>query len=140
MASEVTTNDDTKDYAAYEKRFDELNEGLLKAYAAGFSKALETFDVQVDFDTDPESLQENRFVTESHYYFWDGRLKPLELFLRDQFDLDENEGRPAPRCYDDRCGEEATHISTGEDVLCPQHSHDEDAPLSIFDEYEVRNE
>ncbi|MWG36219.1 hypothetical protein [Halomarina oriensis] len=140
MASEVTINDDTEDYAEYEARCDELNEGLLKAYAAGFSKALETFDVQVDFDTDPESIQENRFVMESHYYFWDGRLKPLKLFLRDQFHLDEDDDRAAPRCYEDGCDEEATHVSAGGDVLCGEHRHDGDAPLAVFEDYEVNDE
>lgn len=72
----------------YEEKLDELNRGLLTAYAAGFSQAVETFDLDPDFSTDVESLRENGAVAENHYYFWDGRTKPLEFWLREQFGID----------------------------------------------------
>lgn len=72
----------------YEEKLDELNRGLLTAYAAGFAKAVETFDLGPNFSTDVDSLRDNRAVSESHYYFWDGRVKPLKHWLRKEFEID----------------------------------------------------
>lgn len=69
-------------YEQYEEKSDELWEGLLTAYCAGFAKAAETFD---DRDIDVENLKGNDLVTESHYYFWDGRELPLQFWLEQQF-------------------------------------------------------
>jgi len=74
-----------RDIQKFEEKMDELNDGLLEAYAAGFSKAVETFDVEPDFSTDVESLKSNGAVQEAHYYYWDGRVKPLVLWLEDKF-------------------------------------------------------
>ena len=71
----------------FEEKIDELNDGLLEAYAAGFSKAVETFDVDPDFSTDVESLKNNGAVQEAHYYYWDGRVKPLVHWLKDEFEV-----------------------------------------------------
>ena len=78
-------------FDAYEEKMDELNEGLLEAYAAGFAQAVETFDVDAAFRTDVESLRKNGAVQESHYYHWHGQAKPLEFWLREQFGLDGRE-------------------------------------------------
>lgn len=81
---------ETDELERFERKKDELHDGLLTAYAAGFSKAVETFDLDPDFDTNVNSLRENRAVAECHYYFWDGRTLPLEFWIRDQFDLDND--------------------------------------------------
>lgn len=73
----------------YEEKMDELNRGLLEAYAAGFSKAVEAFEVDADFRTDVESLCKNGAIQESHFYHWDGKSKPLELWLKEQFEVGE---------------------------------------------------
>jgi len=68
----------------WEEKMDELNGGLLKAYAAGFSQAVETFDVETDINTDVDALTNNEAIQMQHYYFWDGRSKPLELWLKEE--------------------------------------------------------
>ncbi|EMA01803.1 hypothetical protein C437_15326 [Haloarcula vallismortis ATCC 29715] len=74
----------------YEQKRDELNEGLLEAYAAGFAKAKEVYDIERGA-TDVRTLMQIEAITESHYYYWDGRTKPLTHWLRDQFDLDDDQ-------------------------------------------------
>ncbi|MHC3382099.1 hypothetical protein [Haloarcula sp. H-GB5] len=78
------TDFETKNDAdTYEEKRDELNDGLLTAYAAGFRQAVETFDIDADFDTSVSELKQNDAISEAHYYFWDGRKKPLQFWLRD---------------------------------------------------------
>ena len=77
----MATDANEIDLEPWEERMDELNDGLLEAYAAGFSQAVETFDLDPDFDTDPAALKDNEKVQEAHFYYWDGRTKPLELWL-----------------------------------------------------------
>jgi len=84
--------DATERFDEFVERLDELNDGLLEAYAAGFSQAVETFDIDADFDTSVSGLKKNGAVAENHYYYWEGRSKPLELWLREQFRLDEPGG------------------------------------------------
>ena len=67
-------------------------DGLLTAYCAGFAKAAEAIDGQ---DPDVEDLKANDLVTESHYYFWEGRTLPLEFWLQDQFGVEQYEGDEA---------------------------------------------
>jgi hypothetical protein len=88
-----SSTSDMDQFDEYEKKLEELNEGLLRAYAAGFSLAVESLDVDPDFSTDVDSLMNNHAVIERHYYFWDGKVKPLELWLQEQFDIlpDEDE-------------------------------------------------
>lgn len=92
MSSEETDQhgggDQHDDFEAFEEKMDELNDGLLSAYAAGFQKALEVYDIHPDIETDLKSLKNHRGLSEDHYYFWDGRTKPLEFWLREQFGLD----------------------------------------------------
>jgi len=78
------------DFEAYEEKLDELNDALLEAYAAGFAKAVETSDIDPGFDADPKQLKELEVIQESHFYYWDGRQKPLKGWLREQF-LDDEE-------------------------------------------------
>ena len=80
--------DDTERWDEYEEKLDELNEGLLKAYAAGFAKAKEVYDIEKG-PSDHRELMQTEGVLESHYFFWDGRTKPLEFWLLEQFGLDE---------------------------------------------------
>lgn len=90
------TNDQTQDKTEQEKYFenlDELDEGLLESYAAGFSKAVKTFGIDTPFDTDVRELRENGAIAKCHYYYWDGRTKPLEFWLEDQFDFEFGPGR-----------------------------------------------
>jgi hypothetical protein len=87
----MATAPEQDNFDAYEEKLDELNEGLLEAYAAGFSQAVETFEVDADFSTDVTSLQQNGAVQESHYYYWDGRTKPLKFWLREQFGVDASD-------------------------------------------------
>ncbi|MDS0258540.1 helix-turn-helix domain-containing protein [Haloarcula sp. S1CR25-12] len=68
-----------------ESKIDELNDGLLEAFAAGFSQAVETFDIDADFDTSVSALKDNDALAEHHWYYWDGRSKPLEYWLRAEF-------------------------------------------------------
>lgn len=75
---------------AYQAKMDELNDGLLEAYAAGFAKAKETYGVERG-PNDVQALMQTEGVSSSHFYYWDGRSKPLEFWLRDQFGLDESE-------------------------------------------------
>lgn len=86
MSEESTSG--TEQFDEFEAKLEEMNEGLLEAYAAGFSLAVETFDVDPEFSTEIEDLMRNEGVAERHYYYWDGRSKPLELWLHDQFEID----------------------------------------------------
>lgn len=74
---------------ALNERRAELNNGLREAYAAGLAKAVEQFDIDADFDTDVRSLKDNEFVAESHFYYWEGRTRPLEYWLPVQFGVEE---------------------------------------------------
>jgi len=73
------------DFEGYEEKLDELNDGLLEAYAAGFAKAVETSDIDPEFDADARKLKEVPVIQESHFYYWDGRQKPLKAWLRQHF-------------------------------------------------------
>jgi hypothetical protein len=77
---------DTDSIEAFEDKMDELNEGLLEAYCAGFSEAVETFDVDTDRSTDVRSLKRSELLQQKHYYYWDGRSMPLERWLSEEFD------------------------------------------------------
>lgn len=82
---------DAEAFEAYEDKLDELNEGLLEAYAAGFAKAKEVYDITKGWK-DVQALMETEGVSEGHYYYWDGRTKPLAPWLREQYDIgDESE-------------------------------------------------
>ncbi|MFC5277859.1 hypothetical protein ACFPM1_03625 [Halorubrum rubrum] len=72
-------------FEAYERKTDEVWEGLEESYAAGFSKAIEVFDIETDAPRDPSRLKETEFIGESHYYYWEGRTLPLESYLQEQF-------------------------------------------------------
>lgn len=82
--------DETDQFDEYEEKLDELNEGLLEAYAAGFSKAKEVYDITKG-PRDVQALMDTEGVSENHYYYWDGRTKPLLFWLREQFDIDSDE-------------------------------------------------
>lgn len=82
-----TPLDGTEKWDQYEEKLDELNEGLLDAYAAGYAKAVEDFDIDEVPVTNADELREWRYIAECSYYFWDGRTKPLELWLREQFGI-----------------------------------------------------
>lgn len=82
--------DDADQWDAYEEKLDELNEGLLEAYAAGFSKAKEVYDITKG-PRDVQALMQTEGVSEHHYYYWDGRTKPLAPWLREQFGIDSDE-------------------------------------------------
>lgn len=84
-----TSNEEAEQgaFEAYEDKLDELNEGLLEAYAAGFAKAKDVYDIDSG-TSDVQSLMKTKGVSESHYYYWEGRSKPLEFWLREQFDID----------------------------------------------------
>jgi len=92
-------NDETEEYSdgeqrdeqfeRYEKRLDQLNEATLEAYAAGFAKAVDAFDMDRDVPTNPRELKQVEIIQESHYYYWDGKTKPLEPWLRELFLDDE---------------------------------------------------
>lgn len=74
-----------EDFEAYEEKLDELTEGLLEAYTAGYQKAMRDYDAEPD----PERMDGSGYIAESHYYYWDGKTKPLEPWLRDLFLDDE---------------------------------------------------
>jgi len=76
-------------FQMFEKKLDELNDGLLEAYAAGFSQAVETFDIDPNFSTDADSLKKNGVLQEAHYYYWDGRVKPLVNWLHEEFEVQD---------------------------------------------------
>lgn len=78
----MNSEQDDGEVEEYEEKSDELWEGLLTAYCAGFAKAAETFDGR---DLDVEGLKSNDLVSESHYYYWDGKTLPLEFWLQEQF-------------------------------------------------------
>lgn len=86
--SETETNDG-EDFEAFEAKMDELNEGLLTSFAAGFAHAKDVYNIEQGPD-DYRSLMNTQGVSESHHYFWNGRTKPLEFWLREQFGLDED--------------------------------------------------
>ena len=77
--------DGVEQYEKYEKKIDELWEGLLTAYCAGFAKGAETFGGP---NLDVEGLKSNDFLSVSHYYYWDGKALPLEFWLREQFGVE----------------------------------------------------
>jgi hypothetical protein len=85
MSEEKT--DEQVQFEEFEIKMDELNKGLLEAYAAGFAKAAETFEGP---DLDPSGLMDNTKIQEQHYHYWDGRTKPLEYWLRDEFGLNQS--------------------------------------------------
>jgi len=74
---------------AVEAKIDELNDGLLEAFAAGFSQAVETFGIDANFNTAVSALTENDALVEQHWYYWDGRSKPLEYWLREEVASDQ---------------------------------------------------
>ena len=84
------SQDTAEQWDEYEEKLDELNEGLLEAYAAGFAKAKEVYDIQKG-PSHPKNLMKTEGVSENHYYYWDGRTKPLEFWLREQFGIDDGE-------------------------------------------------
>lgn len=67
-----------------EQAIDYLYTDLLEAYAAGFAKAAEAFDTEVDTG----DLRNNDIVAECHFYYWDGRTPTTELWLEEVFDAD----------------------------------------------------
>jgi hypothetical protein len=78
------TPDSSGEYSnEFEKRMDELDEGLLEAFAAGYAKAMEHHDVDRDVDQ-VRQLKQHDLIRESHFYYWDGRDKPLERWLRNE--------------------------------------------------------
>lgn len=77
------TQDSDYEPTEFEEKMDELNEGLLRAYAEGYSDALDDHDVELEDDTSPSALMDNSYIQESSYYVWDGRSKPLEHWLED---------------------------------------------------------
>lgn len=87
------SENDTERFDEFEEKMDELNDGLLEAYAAGFAKAVETFDVDPEFSTRVSNLKKNKTLAENHYYYWEGRPKPLRYWLREQFELNEEVDR-----------------------------------------------
>ncbi|NHN50002.1 hypothetical protein G9464_20755 [Halostella sp. JP-L12] len=74
---------------AYEEKMDELWEGLLQAYTAGYKKAMRDFEVTDEI----EKYEDSEFIKDSHYHYWDGRTLPLEFWLREQFDVNDG-GEP----------------------------------------------
>lgn len=91
----MTQNDADRDgveqdeLEAYQDKLDELHDGLLEAYAAGFAKAKEVYDISEGPD-DAQLLMQTEGVSASHYYYWEGRTLPLEFWIREQFTLDSN--------------------------------------------------
>lgn len=82
----IAMSDDN--FQEYEEKMDRLNDGLLEAYAAGFAYAIEAYDIETGISTDVRDLKKHPALQENHYYYWDGRTKPLEFWLREQFNLD----------------------------------------------------
>jgi len=80
---------DESDYDDYEEKWDELTAGLRESYAAGYAAAIEDLDVDVDFEATASNLKNTDHIAERHYYYWDGRVKPLELWLQDHYGVDE---------------------------------------------------
>jgi len=87
VAADGGTDGEETDVEQYEEKLDELNAGLLEAYAAGFAKGVEFSDADPGLNTDVNSLMEKEPVQESHYY-WDGRRKPLKSWLRQEFGIE----------------------------------------------------
>lgn len=76
----------------YEKRLDELDEGLLEAFEAGYCKALEDLEPAIDGDPpDPDAIKGSEYLAECSFYYWDGRVKPLERWLEATLIDDEAE-------------------------------------------------
>jgi len=78
----------TEQWQEYEEKLDELNAGLLEAYAAGYAKALEDYDVGDSPFTNPDQVRKSEHVQECHFYYWDGRVKPLKQWLREEFGIE----------------------------------------------------
>lgn len=82
------------DVDAYEEKRDELYDGLETAYAAGFAKAKEVYDIDSG-PSDVRTLKKTQGVAQNHYYFWEGRTLPLEFWLRSQFEIGQDDGQDA---------------------------------------------
>jgi len=91
-SGEINQEDGVEQYKMYEEKIDELWEGLLTAYCAGFVKGAETFDGP---NLDVEELKSNDYFSESHYHYWDGKALPLEVWLRRQFGVETDTGGDA---------------------------------------------
>lgn len=79
----------------YEEKLDELNAGLLDAYAAGYAKALRDHDIDDVPFTNPDKIREWNYIKECSYYYWDGKQKPLKRWLREEFDIVADGGESA---------------------------------------------
>jgi hypothetical protein len=77
----------------FEEKQDELNEALLEAYAAGYAQAIGDHEIaEPHFEAaDFRELKQAEYIQKQHYYFWDGRTKPLALWLPEQFGLGDEE-------------------------------------------------
>ena len=67
-----------------EQAIDYLYSDLLEAYAAGFAKAAEAFDT----DLETGDLRNNDIISECHFYYWDGRTPSTEFWIHEEFDSD----------------------------------------------------
>lgn len=71
----------TGDYEE-ENRVDELHDLLIESFAAGYAKAVDDHDV----DVEAEDVAEIGYVKGCGYYHWEGRYTDLEHWIRQQFD------------------------------------------------------
>jgi len=73
-------SDESDPRTEYQRRLDELNEGLLEAFEAGYRTAL-TDVSERDTVPAPEAVAGSEYLAQCSFYYWDGRIKPLERWL-----------------------------------------------------------
>lgn len=93
-------HEEAQRYEKFEEKEDQLADGLLTAFAAGYAQAVEDqavegHDLPRDVGgMDYRDLKNHEYIQKQHFYFWDGRTVPLAFWLPDQFDLDGEEAMP----------------------------------------------
>jgi hypothetical protein len=76
------------DLEQYENKRDDLMQGLREAYEAGYKRALEDLE-KTDEKFTTDQIDGSEYISECHYYYWDGRTLPLEFWLQKQFGIDQ---------------------------------------------------